>query len=173
VLVDAWGMLTTPLGTYSVLRSKETKITKDSADGKTALGWRNVLKTKDSTTTYSWWTNGIGYSLATATMDSTNGVKSVQFLTTIPPTGITELTAAADEKVYPNPAQNEINFVADASKQKEIKVYDIAGRLLDAVMVNNTVTTFNTSAYANGIYTYSIIGKDNTVLARGKFVINK
>ncbi len=174
-VVDAWGSLTTPLGTYNVIRSKETKITHDTVDAyiHAISSWYNVQKTADSTTTYTFWANGVGFPLVTATMDSTGNVKSVQWLTTMPALGINEYSSSLNESVYPNPAQNEINFVADASKQKAIKLFDVTGRLIDTFSVTNETTTINTSSYANGVYYYSIIGKDNSILNRGKFAIAK
>ena len=174
-VVDAWGSLTTPLGTYNVIRSKETKITHDTVDAfvHLLLSWQNIQMTADSTTTYTFWANGVGFPLVTATMDSTGNVKSVQWLTTLPALGINEYSSSLNENVYPNPAQNEINFVADASKQKAIQLFDVAGRLINTVSILDEKTTISTSDFANGIYYYSIIGKDNSVLSRGKFAIAK
>lgn len=101
--VDGWGTLTTPLagGPFNVLRSKETKITHDTTTAYISIfgSWTIVPGgvTSDSTVTYSWWANGIGSALATATMDSTGAVSSVKWLLAIPPalpplSGITSAT---------------------------------------------------------------------------------
>jgi Secretion system C-terminal sorting domain len=175
-VVDAYGSLTTPLGTFPVIRSKETKLTTDSTDAYIVIltfgTWQNVQVTHDSTTTYTWWANGVGFPLVTATMDSAGAVKNVAWLLQTPSLGINEYSSGA-ENVYPNPAQNEINFVADAAKQKSIQVFDITGRLVDTYLITENVNTLNTSAYANGLYTYSILGKDNSIISRGKFSIAK
>ena len=177
VVVDAWGNLTTPLGTYSVIRSKETKITLDSTDAYLVIAgfgsWNNIQVTNDSVATYTWWANGIGFPLVTATMDSIGDVKKVSWLQQLPTQGINEFPLANQELVFPNPAQNEINFLGDAAKQKSAQVFDIAGRMIDSFSITNNQTTINTSAYANGLYTYSIIGKDNAIVNRGKFSITK
>ncbi|MEI8231472.1 MAG: T9SS type A sorting domain-containing protein [Actinomycetes bacterium] len=180
VVVDAWGTLTTPLGTYPVIRSKETKITHDTVDAYIVVfppfgTWNDAISTSaDSVTSYTWWANGLGFSLATATMDSLGGVKRVQWLMQAPTTvGVNEYTAALIENVYPNPAQNEINLLTDASKTKSIQVFDIAGRLINTYAVSNNLMTINTADYANGLYTFSIVAKDNSIVNRGKFTINK
>ena len=176
VSVDAFGSLTTPLGTFSVIRSKETKVTTDSADAYIVLfgfgTWNNVQASADSTTTYTWWANTVGFPLVTATMDSAGAVKRVAWLLQTPSLGINEYSSGA-ENVYPNPAQNEINFVADAANQKSVQIFDITGRLVDSFLITENVSTLNTSAYANGLYTYSILGKDNSIISRGKFSISK
>ncbi len=178
VVVDAWGTLTTPLGTYPVIRSKETKIVHDTSDAYVVIpfigsSWQNVSTSADSVTQYTWWANGLGFTLATATMDSTGGIKSIKWLMAPTSVGVNEFTAASSENIYPNPAQNEINILADASKQKSIQITDIAGRLIETITITNNLTTLNTSAYANGLYTFSIIGKDNATANRGKFSISK
>ncbi len=86
-LVDAYGTLTTPLagGPYDVIRTKVTKITHDTISILTGyLGWVDFITTADSTTTFSWWANGIGTALATATMDSTGAVANLQWLSAQP-----------------------------------------------------------------------------------------
>ena len=180
IVVDAWGTLTTPLGVYNVIRSKETKITRDSTDAYVVLfppfgSWQNAVQTSaDSTTSYTWWANGLGFSLVTATMDSVGNVKNAQWLMQPPSTvGIDESFVMANENVFPNPAQNEINFMTDAAGEKSIQVFDITGRLVDSYAVAENMTTINTVAYANGLYTYSITGVNNTVVNRGKFTIAK
>ncbi len=179
VVVDAWGTLTTPLGTYSVIRSKETKIVHDTIDGYIIIfppfgGWQNAVSTSaDSTTSYTWWANGLGFSLATATMDSTGGVKRVQWLMDQTSVGINEYTNSSIENVYPNPAQNEINILADASKQKSVEVFDVTGRFVAAYSITSNLTNINTTDYCNGMYLFNLVGKNNTIDNRGKFTITK
>lgn len=87
-LVDAWGTLTTPLagGPYDVIRAQEIKVTNDTTMAFFFGGWNDIPGgiTSDSTTTYSWWANGFGAALATATMDSTGAVDNLQWLTAVP-----------------------------------------------------------------------------------------
>ena len=177
-IVDAWGTLTTPLGTFDVIRSKETKITYDTVDAYynfLGASWHNnTSHSADSTTIYNFWANGLGYVLVTAKMDSTGAVKKVDWLQSAPlGFGIKEVSKSESELIYPNPAKNEINFVADASKQKAIEIFDVAGRLIDTFTVTNNQTTINTSTFASGTYSYTIIGKDNSIVSKGKFNVSK
>ncbi|MEI8231473.1 MAG: T9SS type A sorting domain-containing protein [Actinomycetes bacterium] len=176
VVVDAWGNLTTPLGTYPVIRSTETKISIDSVFAFLVIAgfgsWNNIQVSGDSVVTYSWWANGVGFPLVTATTDSLGDVTKAQWLLQLPALGINEF-ASGNEGVFPNPAQNEINFITDETKQKSVHVFDVTGRKIDALGITTNQTSINTSAYANGLYTYSIIGNDNAVVSRGKFSIAK
>lgn len=175
-LVDAWGTLTTPLGTYNVLRVKEIIVKHDTTDAYIAAvgGWQNGIVTgADSSASYVWWANGIGFPLVQARMDSLGNVRNVEWLQALPmAVGVNELSAAAIN-VYPNPAQEQINFATDAKIVKAVQVYDVTGRQVVSFTVNSDISTINTSNYANGTYSYEVIGKDNTVVNRGKFAVAK
>lgn len=177
VLVDAWGSLTTPLGTYNVIRTKETKVHHDTIEGYVGLfsGWiiaPSIGVTADSSVSYTWWANGLGYSLVTATMDSTGGFKTVKWLNR-QPEGVQEYYATTEVIVFPNPAQGQVTFLLESSKAKSIQVFDIAGKLVNEYKIDNDKVIINTLDFARGIYTYSIIGKDNLFLNHGKFTVAK
>ena len=173
-LVDAWGTLTTPLGSYSVIRSKETKISHDTTDAFFLGVWQNAIQTTaDSVIQYTFWANGVGFPLVTATTDSAGAVTKVQWLKSLPATGINEYVAATEVNVYPNPAQDEITFDLESAKVISILVFDITGRIIDVYPVSNDKVAINTSAFANGAYLYSVVGKNNSILKRGKFTIAK
>ncbi len=174
VLVDAWGTLTTPLGTYNVLRSKETIVKHDTIDAFVFGAWvTEVSVSADSTTGYTWWANGIGFPLVSIKLDSLSAIKQVQWLQALPVVGINEATASAQVNVYPNPAQNEITFAVEASKVSSVQLLDVAGRLIDTFTISGDNTSVNISNYANGIYSYAIIGKDQGIINRGKFTVVK
>lgn len=175
-LVDAWGTLTTPLGTFNVLRVEETVVRHDTTDAQIPAfgGWiYDVDDTADSTTGYSWWANGVGFPLVSIKLDSLSNVKQTQWLLALPSVGINEYTNATSVIVYPNPAQNEITFALETSKVASIQVFDVAGRMIDTYTVSGAIASINTSAFANGIYSYALIGNDKAILNRGKFTVAK
>ena len=175
VLVDAWGNLTTPFagGPYAVLRVKETKVSIDTTDGYYLGNWINFSAGADSTTTYTWWAKTIGYPLAQATMDSTGNVKTMEWLKGTGVVGIVEQVAVPGISVYPNPAQYEIHFDIEVLKASFVRVYDLTGKLINEYAVKNNRSTINTTHFANGIYMYSVIGQDDSILKQGKFNVSK
>ncbi len=180
VEIDAWGSLTTPLGTYNVLRAKETIIKYDTTDiCLLALGGWNPIPgftpqlSADSTTTYTFWANGVGFPLASLTMDSTSNVRSATWLQALPAVGINEQTNATVVNVFPNPAQNQINFTVEAQKVAAIQILDITGRMIDFILVTGDNVVVDISKLANGVYSYTLVGADNAILNRGKFTIAK
>jgi len=54
-------------------------------------------------------------------------------------------------KIYPNPSSGIVHIVANTGLQS-IELYDIQGRLLQAVMLNTTEATIDISKRASGIY---------------------
>ena len=176
VLADAWGSLTTDAGTFDVLRFKETRITTDAIDGRDALltAWFNLSLTTDTTIIYTWYANGIGAPLVTATMDSTgNNVGHVQWLTA-PPTavGMNEYNSA-QVSLYPNPAQNQIHVNTGSEKITSIQVFDASGKLIKTYPIYSVKTSVDIYDLANGIYSYVLLGKDQSILNRGKFSVSK
>ncbi len=174
ILVDAWGSLTTPLGTYNVLRAEETVVRYDTTDAYLFGSWNNaILTSADSTTGYSWWANGVGFPLVSIKLDSLSNIKQTQWLLALPAVGINEQTNATEVSVFPNPAQNQINFKVEATKVAAIQVLDIAGRMIDFIVVSGENVAVNTSMLSNGVYSYALVSKDNAILNRGKFTIAK
>ena len=168
--------ITTAAGTFDALRVKETKITVDTIDAHDALlyVWFFYKAKKDSVVTYYWYANDTGVPLVTATMDSLGAVKSVVWLASpLATLGVNEMAAASNINVFPNPAQNVISFNIDPSKASLILVYDITGRLINSSPVTADKVILNTSSFANGMYSYSILDKKNSITNTGKFSVVK
>jgi Secretion system C-terminal sorting domain len=54
-------------------------------------------------------------------------------------------------KVYPNPAANVVSITADSAIQS-IQLFDVQGRLLEALTVNDVAATLDIASRAKGIY---------------------
>lgn len=180
-LVDAWGTLTTPLagGPYNVLRIKETTISNDTTKAYVFGGWNDIPGgiTADSTTTYSWWTNGIGVPLITVTMDSSGVAENVQWLTALPSSTVSINEQVYDNNftIYPNPSTNSITIQYDAlssaansSPELLIEIKNELGqsiketRLKQFVKSKNEIV-FDISDLPGGIYFVQIKNGQTTV----------
>jgi len=174
---DAWGTVTTPLGSYASLRSKQTIVRRDSTDVFVAMlgGWQNNISTSaDSSANYTWWANSVGFPLVEFEMDSVGSVRNVSWLLALPMTvGVNEFTSATEINVYPNPAQDHINIVVDAAKVSSVQIYDITGRMIESVSITSDRALINTSGYANGAYSYSVLDRNDAIVSRGKFSVAK
>ncbi len=175
VTFDGWGSVTTPLGTYNALRVETLKWNTDTLSGYNAFtGWFDVQNSMDSSKTYDWWANGAGFSLVSVTVDwVTENATRATWLPSLPTVGINESADLESINVYPNPAQNVLTFNVDASKAQSIQVYDITGKMINAYSISVNNQQIDVTGLANGIYNYSVVGKNNTVLNRGKFSVVK
>jgi hypothetical protein len=174
--VDAWGTITTPLiSAVPCLRYYSTKHNTDSLFILSSLtGWVFFQETIDSSKSYSWWANGIGFPLVELQTNwAADTVTSASWLKATPAAGINDYTALAAVNVYPNPAQNEITFDLDASKVSSIQVYDVTGRMVASYPVSSAITKIDVASFANGMYSYSLIDRDDQLVNRGKFAIAK
>jgi hypothetical protein len=173
--VDAWGSLTTPLGTYNSVRVKDWKHTIDTIDVYIQMlgGWMNAAVEEDTTLIYQWWANGLGFTLAEIDVDDQTGaVTGARWLKAVPsPTSINEY--AVKVLTYPNPATDALTFEMGTAEAAFINIYDATGREIESVNVKDRTTVVNTSALATGLYLYSITGADRRELSRGNFHVVK
>ncbi|MFL5765904.1 MAG: T9SS type A sorting domain-containing protein [Bacteroidia bacterium] len=172
---DAWGTITTPLITTPTgcLRFYEVTMQTDSLWAYAFGTWNFVQETKDTMYHYSWWANGIGFPLVESDVDASDIPMNAKWLMATPAAGINEASENIDMKMYPNPAQNEVTFEVDAEKVASISVFDVSGRYVTSQLVSQDKVTINTSALANGSYTYVLISKQKSMMNRGKFTIAK
>ncbi len=78
--------------------------------------------------------------------------------------------------VYPNPAQDKINFNLDLidSKNASLEIYDILGnRIEQRTLINNTNNvSIDLNLYTSGIYTFKIINQEEQIYT-SKFIVSK
>ncbi len=173
--VDAWGTMKMPNGkTYNVLRQKHHEVDIDSVYLDNVIsGWAYYERIITNKNQYDWYTNGVGYILAEEDMSTTfDTIVDVIWDTTAPfPTAIPQISIKNNVNVYPNPANNQINFVTGVKEDAYILIYDLTGRELEKVAVKNGMSTLNTNAYNNGVYLYSLTDNSGNLIDRGKFII--
>jgi hypothetical protein len=170
--VDAFGTMKTPTGTYSVLRQNHHEVDIDSVTARSTSGtWSVIQISKTKYHQYNWYSNNIGYILVQMNMDTTSStVKNVIWDSTAP-ASINELSISGRVSAYPNPCTSQITFQAPGNDVQYIRVYDIAGRELEQVVMKNGMSSLNTSSYAGGMYLYTLVDRNGNVLDRGKFMV--
>lgn len=87
------------------------------------------------------------------------------------PTAAAYVTKSTDNVVlYPNPANNELNVVYDASADvKNIAVYNIIGKAMTIYRVNGTSANLNLENIPSGIYFVRLINSRGDVVVTRKF----
>ncbi|NLP20165.1 MAG: T9SS type A sorting domain-containing protein, partial [Bacteroidales bacterium] len=76
----------------------------------------------------------------------------------------------ANLNVYPNPTSKYINFSIDNCEDYELYIFSTDGRLINRSALESNNTLIDISNYRSGVYLYQILGKNNTLIAGGKFV---
>lgn len=79
--------------------------------------------------------------------------------------GVQPLQGSEDVQLFPNPAHDQINVISAGTT--EIRVYDVAARLVLEQRFTNT-TTIDISGVPAGLYLYELLR--NGALVKGKFV---
>ncbi|HET6989780.1 MAG TPA: T9SS type A sorting domain-containing protein [Bacteroidia bacterium] len=85
--------------------------------------------------------------------------------------GVNENSLSAGVDVYPNPSSTITNFDVVSADAYEVVIYDMTGREVNRTAIHNKTAQVPSYDMTQGIYTYSIVTKENNVLSRGKFAV--
>jgi len=87
--------------------------------------------------------------------------------------GVNEFATDNSVSVYPNPSSTTTNFEVSDNNAFEIVVYDMTGREIKRENIISNKVSIDSYTMAPGVYTYSILTKENEVLSRGKFNVSE
>lgn len=182
-LVDGFGTLAVPGGTYDVLRQKQTDYTTTGVDIHTLfLGWVDIgtilpdftLFPPDTTITFNFLSNTAKEPIAIVTVDSSetnavevvykdNGIQSAVY----PVIGETTVIA-----VYPNPATDQITIDIDHNLpgNYSFRLFDLNGqRVLDKEPTSK-LEEVSVQSLSPGLYIIQVIYENDQVVGYGKLV---
>jgi hypothetical protein len=168
VIVDAWGSLTTPMGTFNVIRQKEDVTTDQNIEIHSGFGWVPFQSTSSHQLSYLHWANGVGFPILQADSLDDGTVNMTWMIQA--PAGIKETASQKDLRVYPNPASDLVYIMLDANNGVTIDVYDVQGKLVKQTEATGAIAQLNTSDLEKGIYTYKVSSVKGFV-STGKFII--
>ena len=128
--VDGKGTLTTPYGTFDVLRVKSVIIERDSLYIDTFLH-QGVSLPPDTTIEYKWLGVGAGLPLLQVNTRANNTITSIVYQDSARVIGIDQLLPIrSDVKVYPNPVSYYliVSYSLRSMSDIEYRLYDMEGR---------------------------------------------
>ncbi len=171
--VDAWGTITTPLGTFDALRMYTVREDHDSTWYKAGGFWTLWTSDKDVSHSYDWWTdnNAAGYPLVEFDYFAANdSVADVTFLNSTPTQSLDKHEFSSLISVYPNPSDTYINFDYQGESDVVLEIFDLRGKLLcRETIIAKDVTKISTEKYTPGIYFFNLIGSNGNIIDKGKF----
>ncbi|MEZ4949196.1 MAG: T9SS type A sorting domain-containing protein [Saprospiraceae bacterium] len=173
VNIDAFGSVTTPLGTYDCIRLSQQNISFDTTDAKAFGMWINVDASDvgDTTYSYAWWTNQNGLGFPIANLEVAGGA-------VVGATWLSEFTTSSREvfksismDVYPNPAAERINIATEESYDGIINIIDFNGKRVASQAYSGIFDTVELNGFLNGQYLLTLQDKTGKLLGFKTFQI--
>lgn len=173
--IDAYGSMVTSLGTYQVLRVKETVFSNDTIFKHDPWnGWQHMNDAMDTLITYSWWAGGVGQPIAVAQCNYAGTIQWVKWLKATPSlTGINSYSKQQkDVDVFPSQDNNALQIFS-AAPIEQINIFNVEGKLCERVIITEKTTThkeINISHLTQGIYFVSVTN-ENSMIHNSKIMI--
>ncbi len=152
-MVDGWGSLKTPFGTFSAIRVKSVVIEQDSIFIDTFNLGLNLPEI--TTIEYKWLSPGKGLPLLQINTTATNQISSILYQDSTHTIGVDEIPSLiASANVFPNPASEKL-FVKYNLQHKgnvQFQFYSAGGKLIFNVdeqsFVGDNIKSFDLKSYA-------------------------
>ena len=192
-VVDAYGSLTIPGGTYDVLREKRTQTRSTRVDILLPfIGWQDVTDViaglvgvdaglgEISTVNYLFFSNTEKEIIADITADETGDVVNsvtYKWFDVIDDVG-TILVEKPTISAYPNPAAEQvtIDFKNLETGNYTLKIYNLLGRAVwqnDFYINGEQTEVVNLNDFQNGTYLYSVLHSNGKTLTTKRLIIAK
>jgi len=175
--VDGWGSLTTPFGTFDVLRV-QTEIT--GYDTASAPAFQLEFgNTRDPQTIYSWYAPEQGIPVMEATSTTIAGIPTpggIQYQDTLQTsTGIwDDVRNPLQVNVYPNPASDQLQVILEEAVGKGalMEIVNMEGQVIyEATVGSSSASMINLTTFPAGTYVVRISTQEKNYT--GKLVIDR
>mgnify|MGYP002628668346 CR=1 FL=1 len=174
---DAWGTVTTPFGTFDVIRQYvyESSTTEINAF---LLGFPVFSDTQvDETHTYFYWTNNAGsrYAVLEYTYDPlTDIVTEAIWQSSAPVLSLEEDGISVSSlNIFPNPTSESLTIEVDGLGAHNFEIVDGLGRTSLKGNMEGNVTAISVAALENGIYTVRLTNNSTNQVTVQRFVVQK
>ena len=162
--IDGWGTITTPLGAFSSLRSKDYIIQNTQVLVLFAGVWTMLTSEVDTSYSYTWWSDDptTGFPVLEMYMDENNMfVDNYSYLAEPGMMNIPDNNSGISFQVYPNPARDFITIDFEKNTSANIELINISGQIVKKYDFRGAKSELNIESLPEGIYTL-IIRENNT-----------
>ena len=178
--IDAWGSMTTPTGTFDVLRQKVLEIEADTVEMYVNGGWTLISPEvealvmqdaieMDTSFTYRFWTDAVGAGFPVVEFEydaDADEVGEVSYLAeTLGPTSVVETGTHREVNVYPNPARDRV-WVDAGQANVQFELFSIQGQQILNERMNQRY--INVQGLDSGYYLYRISNASGQLIKTGK-----
>lgn len=151
---DASGIMSTPYGSFQVLRVKNDIVSEDSVYNWSSDGWVFNSFDINNYSNYRWYTNDF-YEVGLYQFEEGKG-NSMTFFKSETVVGVQNNTISRQAKIYPNPAHNLV-YIDIETIPDRIEILDLTGRVKQ---ISGPATTVDISSLAPGLYLLRVCAKD-------------
>ena|GEM_PF-1688406 len=175
VSYDAYGTLTTPAGTFQVLRVKETELSMDTSYILFMGAWTELAGDPITDIAYNFWTkqNGVSFPVASIQADEFGNTVSASYLKDFTLSPTKEENASVAFEVFPNPCREQLNLDLPDGFTGTITVYDLMSREVVSKPVEGHITMLETQALPQGNYVAVLKNANNRMVGYQKFEVIK
>lgn len=169
-LIDGWGNVTTPSGTYACLRDIAIRNHVDSTFIRNSGVWTlyNAPVTKIDTF-YFWYSNNQDFLVAEMQIQQNLPKQGFYLLSSV--TGVTEPILNSEITVYPNPSNGIFQIKSISSQINIIEITNVLGEKIYSAYINCDKAEIDLSNQTKGVYFYKIKNEKETI-ETGKLIIN-
>ncbi len=182
--MDGWGTVITPMGSYQALRQKTVEMTYELIEGHLSnpfppfsAGWNTYSSSNDTTVSYKWYGNDLGFVIVELSMDSTGTTSAVSYNLKAPPSGIPGKDIAKVSVIaYPNPVSDRLTLAIDGSipEGSYIEIINYLGQIVLYEQIKSDLSVkLNVHGIRTGIYLYNFKTAKGALLQTGKFAVVK
>ncbi|MBI1223787.1 MAG: T9SS type A sorting domain-containing protein [Bacteroidetes bacterium] len=163
VVVDGYGTLTSPIGTFDVLRSTEVEVSYDSIVYLNNGIWTFLSKTTPKTITYhNWWTNQFNLSFPVVQYKISPGIDTSMIWLNEFVSATHNSKTFLDVKISPNPTSNFLQVDLPEGFVGQMEIFDMLGHRMLVQPAVSATESINVQALTAG--TFILVLKDK----RGK-----
>ncbi len=155
VSIDAYGNMTTPAGSYEVIRSTEMNQSWDSTYILFAGVWQLVDGSAEPDTSYDYnfWanTNGLGFPVVQVEYEPEFDAYSVTWLKSLV-TSDEEVFQGPAMELYPNPAVDYLNIRFEEAQTGTLEIFDMNGKPVASQTLDSSEAQIPVSGLASGTH---------------------
>jgi hypothetical protein len=169
-IFDGWGTLTTPFGTYTVLRQQTITETFDTLDYYRGDNntWLNDFETLQGTNCkYTFWATGQSFPVAEMLDEGFDTFIDDCIWITNVTTGVKDdISKGSRPKIYPNPSTGRINLRANSGEYDAWVLSDLHGRTLREGLISREEESLDFTNLPAGKYLLRMSGTEHSVAER-------
>ncbi len=173
--ISAYGSVTTPSGTYDVLRNSVTEYSVDSTWAKAFGAWGFIEESRDTSYYHDFWSDHASakFPVATMNMDSTNSqVTDIDWLLGLSPASVSkEDPVQRSVLLYPNPTRGKLRVEMEGVSNGIVEVMDLQGRTVQTETFQSERIILDTGDQPKGLYLLQVMNDKGKTVYRGRFEI--